>query len=239
MKLRSAFDLLPNKNFTEIKPQEDLFIPDEPTIEFIDVTYALPGKSEILREFSLKINPGDKIAILGASGSGKSLLFDMLMRLREPSQGKILFSGINIKNIDHALYYSAFGFAGQNSHLMRVSLRGFLQQGWPDQRDEDIWHVLYIVGLADLIKSLPLKLDTLMGLDSWQFAAGDRQRLTLARALIRDPQVLLLDEFTAVLDAQTEAALIRNVLDISTKRTVICATHSSAVAYFFDKKVIL
>jgi ABC-type bacteriocin/lantibiotic exporter with double-glycine peptidase domain len=122
---------------------------------------------------------------------------------------------------------------------MSISLRDFLQQGWPDQRDEDLWRVLAIVSLTAVVKDLPKQLDTLMGFNGWQFAAGDRQRLALARALIRDPQVLLLDEFTGSLDAQTEATLIRNLLDISPKRTVICTTHSPSVAAFFNKKVFL
>lgn len=214
-------------------------IPDTSSIEFINVSYVWPNGAAPLSDFSLRTEPGDKVAIVGASGSGKSLILDLLMRLREPTQGQILFSGIAIAQMHQALYYSAFGFVGQNSHFMRVSLRDFLQQGWPDQSDEDLWRILDVVELAAVVRSLQKQLDTLIGSDGWQFAAGDRQRLALARALIRDPDVLLLDEFTNMLDAETEAALILKVLEASPRRTVICTTHSLAVADFFDKKVFL
>jgi ABC-type bacteriocin/lantibiotic exporter with double-glycine peptidase domain len=214
-------------------------IPDVATIEFINVSYVWPNGAAALSDFSLRTEAGDKVAIVGASGSGKSLLLDLLMRLREPTQGQILFSGIAIAQIQQALYYSAFGFVGQNSHFMRVSLRDFLQQGWPDQTDEDLWRILHVVELATVVRGLPEQLDTMIGPDGWQFAAGDRQRLTLARALIRDPEVLLLDEFTNMLDSETEAALIRKVIEASPKRTIICTTHSSAVADFFNRKLFL
>jgi ATP-binding cassette, subfamily B, bacterial len=214
-------------------------IPDIATIEFINVSYVWPNGAAALIDFSLRTEPGDKVAIVGASGSGKSLLLDLLMRLREPTQGQILFSGIDIAQIQQALYYSAFGFVGQNSHFMRVSLRDFLQQGWPDQTDEDLWRILHVVELTAVVRDLPEQLETLIGPEGWQFSAGNRQRLTLARALIRDPEVLLLDEFTNMLDTETEAALILKVLEASPKRTVICTTHSPAVASFFNKKVFL
>ncbi|MEN9586605.1 MAG: hypothetical protein RIT15_180 [Pseudomonadota bacterium] len=239
MKMQPTAVYVTNDSSSLQSAMVDVAIPDGASIEFIGVSYVLPGISAALNDFSLRIELGDKVAIVGNSGSGKSLILDLLMRLREPSQGQILFSGIDIQQINQALYYSAYGFVGQNSHLMSISLRDFLQQGWPDQRDEDLWRVLAIVSLTAVVKDLPKQLDTLMGFNGWQFAAGDRQRLALARALIRDPQVLLLDEFTGSLDAQTEATLIRNLLDISPKRTVICTTHSPSVAAFFNKKVFL
>lgn len=217
----------------------DVVIPDAASIEFINVSYIWPNGTAALRDFSLRTAPGDKVAVVGASGSGKSLILDLLMRLREPTHGRILFSGIDIAHINQALYYSAFGFVGQDSHFMRVSLRDFLQQGWPSQTDEDLWRILHVVELTTVVKKMPEQLDTLIGPDGWQFAAGDRQRLALARALIRDPEVLLLDEFTSMLDPITEAELIRKVLESSPRRTVICTTHSPKTAAFFDKRVIV
>jgi ATP-binding cassette subfamily B protein len=236
--LRYFIDLMKLDSST-LPARTETAIPDAATIEFVGVSYAWSNGTAALRDFSLRTSPGDKLAIVGASGSGKSLLLDLLMRLREPTRGRILFSGIDIAGINHALYYSAFGFVGQNSHLMRVSVRDFLQQGWPDQTDNDLWRILEVVDLAAVVRGLPEALNTLIGPNGWQFPAGDRQRLTLARALIRDPEVLLLDEFTIMLDSETEADLIRRVLKASPRRTVICTTHSTTVAAFFDKQVVL
>ena len=239
MKLQPTDTCADTKLQSTLHSTSEAAIPDTATIEFVNVSYNWPERLVVIKDFSLCIKPGDKVAIVGASGSGKSLLLDLLMRLREPSKGQILFSGINIQQIDHALYYSAFGFVGQNSHLMRVSLRDFLQQGWPDQTDDDLWRILQVVELTAVVQSLPAQLNTFIGPDGWQLAAVDRQRLTLARALIRDPDVLILDEFTAMLETRTEAALVRKVLEASPRRTVICTTNSPSVADYFDKKVIL
>jgi ATP-binding cassette, subfamily B, bacterial len=240
--LRFFIDLMklrPSTQVPAVPANIEAAIPDTATIEFANVSYVWPTGAVALRDFSLRTAPGEKVAIIGVSGSGKSLLFDLLMRLRAPSRGQVSFSGIDIAQIAPALYYSAFGFVGQHSHFMHVSLREFLQQGWPEQTDDDLWRVLQVLELTGVVQSLPAQLDTILGPDGWQFAAGDRQRLALARALIRDPQVLLLDEFTASLDAETEAALIRKVLDVSPTRTVICTTQSPVVAAYFNRKVNL
>ena len=214
-------------------------IPDTATIDFKDVSYGRSDGPLVLKNFSLQIAAGEKVAIMGSSGSGKSSLLDLLMRLREPSSGSILYSGIDIRQIAPDLYYSAFGFVGQNSHIMRLSLREFLMQGWPGQIDADLWRVLRLVHMRAAVEALPLQLDTLIGTGEWGFASGQHQRLMVARALVRDPQVLILDEFTSTLDAATEAALVTDVLRECPGRTVICTTFSPLVAGLFDRVVVL
>lgn len=214
-------------------------VPDEPRLEFINVSYTRTVGVPLLNNFSLLIEPGEKVALMGSTGTGKSTLLDLLMRLRDPSRGRILFSGIDIRQIEPALYYSAFGFVGQQSHVMQLSLRQFLQQGWPGQLDEDLWRVLSLLKLKSMVLDMPQQLDTQVGFAGWVFSNSQRQRLAVARALLRDPQVLVLDEFTATLDAQAELELIRDVLAESKRRTVICTTYSTAVAGLFDRVVEL
>lgn len=214
-------------------------VPDTATVEFIGVGYARSDSPAVLKGFNLHIKAGEKVALMGASGSGKSSLLDLLMRLREPSEGVILYSGIDIRQIPADLYYSAFGFVGQNSHIMQTTVQAFLQQGWPGQTDADLWRVLRLVQMATVVENLPLQLQTSMGPGGWNFSNGQRQRLVVARALVRDPQVLILDEFTSALDAATEAALVADVLRECPGRTVICTTASPLVAGLFDRVVVL
>ena len=224
-------------------PQEQLrpedLIPSEPSIEFQGIGYSRSKDTSLINNFSLRIEAGEKIALMGATGTGKSMLLDLLMRLREPNEGRILYSGIDIRHIEPALYYSAFGVVGQQSHVMQITLKQFLLQGWPGQQDADLWRVLDLVKLSGMVRGLPQQLDTQVGFYARGFSGNETQRLAVARALLRDPQVLVLDDFTATLDAQAELELVRDVLAQSKRRTVIMTTYSPQVAALFDRKVVL
>ena len=217
---------------------EDL-IPDQPSIDFLGVSYSHTPGTLLLRDFTLHVAAGEKIALVGVSGSGKSILLDLLMRLREPTEGSILYSGINIEQIPPALYYSAFGFVGQQSHMMQLSLREFLQQGWPGQSEEHLWHALQLLKLTDMVRGLPKQLDTPVGFRGWVFSNSQRQRLAVARALLRDPQVLILDDLTVALSAADALTLVRDILAVSSRRTVICTTYSTDISALFDRVVVL
>ena len=214
-------------------------IPDQPSIDFLNITYSRTPGAVLFNELTLRIAAGEKVALVGASGTGKSVLLDLLMRLREPESGEILYSGIDIRHIDSALYYSAFGFVGQQSHIMQLTLRAFLQQGWPGQSEEGLWRVLQLFKLSNMVHDLPKQLDTPIGYEGWVFSNSQRQRLAVARAMLRDPQVLVLDDFTSSLDAADELELVRDVLAQSQHRTVICTTYSTAVSQLFDRVVTL
>ncbi len=214
-------------------------IPDIARIEFIDVGFTWPHGAAAFEHFNLRIEPAEKLALLGSSGGGKSLLLDLLMGMRQPTQGQLLYSGIEINQIERALYYSAFGFVGQNSHMMVGTLRQFLQQGWLGQTDEDLWRILQVVELHGMVNELPQKLDTPVGITGWQFSTGDHQRLMLARALLRDPQVLLLDDITQAMAPDASLELMQVVLRVSRNRTVICTTNNPAIAELFTRVVEL
>lgn len=221
------------------QPGHQDLIPDQPRIDFLNISYSRTPGTQLLQDFTMQIAAGEKVALMGATGSGKSMLLDMLMRLREPDEGTILYSGIDIRHIEPALYYSAFGFVGQQSHVMSVSLRAFLQQGWPGQTDDDLWRVLRLLKLDNTVRGLPQQMDTPVGFYGWGLSNSQRQRLAVARALLRDPQVLVLDDFTATLDPLAELELMRDVLAFSPKRTIICTTYSAAVSALFDRVVEL
>lgn len=214
-------------------------IPDQPSIDFLNITYSRTPGTPLFNKLTLQIAAGEKVALVGASGTGKSVLLDLLMRLREPQSGEILYSGIDIRHIESALYYSAFGFVGQQSHIMQLTLREFLQQGWPGQSDDDLWRVLRLFKLSSMVQGLPKQLDTPIGYEGWAFSSGQRQRLAVARAMLRDPQVLVLDDFTSSLDAADELELVRDVLAQCEHRTVICTTYSTAVSQLFERVVTL
>jgi len=215
-------------------------LPDTPRIDFEGVTYGRPDGPPILYGFSLSVSAGDKVALMGASGSGKSLVLDLLLRMREPTLGRVCYSGIDIRNIPTDLYFSAFGVVTEGGHMARGSLRDYLMQGWPGQTEGDLWRVLESVQMASAVRAAAAGLDTDVGRPgNWTFPTGQRQRLAVARALLRDPQVLVLDNIDAALDPADASVLVADILAAGPGRTVICTTHWPQVAALFDRTVAL
>lgn len=214
-------------------------LPDTPSIELADVSYLRTSGRAVFARLNLRIEAGEKVALMGATGSGKSTVLDLIMRLRTPYSGRILYSDIDVRELPQDLYYSAFGFVGQDNYLMQITVRAYLQQAWPNQTDDALWRVLALVKLERESRCLSLGLDTDLGTAGSAISPSQRARLSVARALLRDPQVLILDEFTARLDPEAQADLIADVLAQSKNRTVICSTNSPAVAALFERVIVL
>ena len=194
-------------------------------VTFEDLSFSYPGGHEALRSVSCEIGAGETIAIVGASGSGKSTLASLLLRLREPTAGRILFDGHDYWDFDPGDFSRMVALVEQEPFLFNASLVDNVRFGAPAATREDVERAIELVRLGDLVRRLPEGIDTVISERGASLSGGQRQRLAIARAIVRDPQLLVLDEPTSALDAETEKEVVAAIDAASAGRTTIIITH--------------
>jgi ATP-binding cassette subfamily C protein CydC len=195
-----------------------------PVLEFDRVDFAHHGVP-VLREISFTLRPGRAVAIVGSSGAGKSTLLQLATRAWDPTGGEIRLDGRDLRSYPWQTLASTIGNVSQDSYLFSATLRQNLELGRPTATDDELRAVLERVALEDLLASLPQGIDTWIGDQGVRLSGGERQRLALARALLQDAPVLLLDEVTANLDAISEQLVFELIQELARERTVLLATH--------------
>jgi ATP-binding cassette subfamily B protein len=178
----------------------------------------------------LELAPGDSLAVVGGIGSGKTLLLQVLAGLREPQAGQLLMDGALLSETTIRRHWAGLGWVPQEAFLFSDTLRMNLAMGRPDATDEEIWEIARVVALDELIRRLPDGLDTVVGERGVVLSGGERQRTALARALLRKPRLLLLDDALSAVDAETESRILENLRVFLETSTLILATHRVFVA---------
>jgi ATP-binding cassette, subfamily B, bacterial len=187
----------------------------------------------------MSIPIGRFVAIVGPSGSGKSSLLSLLLRFYDSDTGRICINGQDIRNVSRESLRSQIGVVFQESLLFDTSIRENLRLARPDATDAEIEAATRAAEIHPTILGLPQGYDTPVGTAGGRLSGGQRQRLAIARALLRDPAILLLDEPTAALDASTEAAISATLERLAGERTVIMATHRPASVVHADQIFVL
>ncbi len=180
---------------------------------------------EVLKGISLDVPAGETHAIVGATGSGKSTVVKLLLRLYEPTDGRILLDGAPIDELTFTSLRGATGFVAQDVFLFQGTVRENLTYGRVDATDAEVRRAAELAEAATFIEALPDGYDTVVGERGQKLSGGQRQRLTIARAILRDPAVLILDEATSAVDNETEAAIQRSLAKVSAGRTTIVIAH--------------
>ena len=197
-------------------------------IEFEDVMFSYNDDSIALRNINLSASPGQTIALVGATGSGKSTVLNLLSRFYEPTSGRILLDGDPISEISKEWLRDNTGFVTQEPFLFNSTIRENLTLAKHDATDEELWKALESANAAAFIRELPEGLDTVAGERGIRFSGGEKQRLSIARALLKNPPLLLLDEATSALDNTTEK-LVQEALDrLRANRTSFVIAHRLA-----------
>ncbi|MFJ5228084.1 ABC transporter ATP-binding protein [Streptomyces sp. NPDC088400] len=210
-----------------------------PPVEFRDVRFSYPGRGPALRGISYTVPGGTQTALVGLSGAGKTTMFALLQRFHEPSGGQIRIGGVDIATLPRAEVRRRIAYVEQESPVMAGTIEDNLRYAAPDVSREEIEEVLRQTRLDTLIERLPDGLRTEVGNRGVTLSGGERQRLAIARALLRRPEVLLLDEATAQLDASNERAL-REAVDQAARRcTVILIAHRLSTVTGADQIVVL
>ena len=183
------------------------------------------GGVRVLHDVSFRVEPGQLVALVGSSGAGKSTIASLLPRLYDVDEGAIRLSGVDVRDLRLDAIRDTVGLVTQDGHLFHESVRSNLVLGRPEATDELIWDALRRARLADLVESLPDGLGTVVGERGYRLSGGERQRLTIARLLLAQPRVVILDEATAHLDSTSEAAVQAALGEALVGRTALVIAH--------------
>lgn len=197
---------------------------------------------EILSDLDLVIRPGERVAILGRVGSGKSTLLRLLVALNTPTQGGIVTSGVEIRQFDPAELRRHIGYVPQDPTLLYGTLRSNLKAGCPGVSDEALLKAIQRAGLSRFLRSLPGGVDEAVAEGGRSLSGGQRQSIAIARALVEEPELLVLDEPTSAMDPSTESALLKELgayLNERPGRTLVIATHKRSVLKLVDRIVVI
>jgi ABC-type multidrug transport system fused ATPase/permease subunit len=235
-RIRELFDAPEEAPIAPLRVED---VPSSCEIEFQGVSFAYPGSPPILSGFDLVLRPGDKVAVTGASGKGKSTVVQLLLRFLSPTSGRILMGGRDVADVPLPLYLGRFSYVAQSTYLFNLSIRENIAMGWPSAPLDLVVDAARRVRMHDFIESLPDKYDTPVRHGAFNLSGGQAQRIALARALVREPEILVLDEFTSALDPRTEAEILDELFDLFGHKTLLCVTHSANVAARFSRQVAL
>ena len=222
---RRILDLLAEPVHVRDDSSATLEQPVKGEVTFEDVSFHYPSSGAGIDNISVQVPAGNTLALVGATGSGKSTLIKLLLRFYDPTGGRILIDGQPIQSVSLKSLREAIGLVSQDVYLFEGSIRDNLAYGSPGASDEQIIEAAKTAEALSFIEALPEGLSTAVGERGVRLSGGQRQRLSLARALLKDPPILVLDEATSAVDNETEAAIQRSLKRIGHNRTVIMIAH--------------
>jgi ABC-type multidrug transport system fused ATPase/permease subunit len=208
-------------------------------IRFQGVCYSYDGDAPALVDADFHIKAGKTTALVGESGAGKSTLIDLILKLRPPEKGTIWLDGQDLAAVVRRGWLEQIGLVQQDIYLFSGTIRSNLLAWQPDASDEEMRPACSQAGILDFIDSLPNGLDTVVGDRGVTVSGGQRQRLALARALLRDPKFLILDEATSALDGETEATILESIYNTSVQRTTLVISHRLATVKNADHIIVM
>lgn len=212
----------------------------EGEIDFIDVEFAYPGqKLKALRNLSFKIKAREKVALIGRMGSGKTTIEKLLLGLYQPNSGTILIDGIDIRQLDPVEIRSSIGYVSQEIFLFRGTVRDNIAIGNVSADDQQILRASKLAGVDDFVRQHPMGYDMPIGEGGSGLSGGQRQSIAIARALLHDPSILVLDEPSASMDPESEYLLIKRLEEHVPEKTLIVVTHRNSVLSLVDRIIVI
>jgi ATP-binding cassette subfamily B protein len=197
-------------------------------IRFEDVAFSYTSGQRHLRGVSFTIHAGESVVFVGPSGSGKSTILNLLTRFYDPVTGQVAIDGYNLRQVTQASWRAQSGIVFQESFLFNTTIRENIRVGKPEATDAEVEAAARAAEMHDLIERMPHGYETVVGERGNRLSGGQRQRIAIARAMLRDPAILILDEATSALDIATEAAINGTLAQLTRGRTVIAVTHRLA-----------
>jgi ABC-type multidrug transport system fused ATPase/permease subunit len=208
-------------------------------VELRDVTFAYDGHEPVLRGIDLEVEPGQTVAIVGPTGSGKTSLVMLIPRLYDVDEGAVLVDGADVRSVDPASLRREVAVVSDDAFLFSASLRDNIAYARPEASDDEVVASAVRAGLEGLLDDLPDGLDTLVGERGLTLSGGQRQRVAIARALLAEPRILILDDATSSVDATTESLIKSALTEVMEGRTTFVIAHRLSTIALADEVVVL
>ncbi|MGM0561515.1 MAG: ABC transporter transmembrane domain-containing protein [Pseudomonadota bacterium] len=233
-----------------LSTQPDITAPDNPeelpdpprgSLAFENVSFHYPARPDLpaINAFSLAVNRGERVALVGPSGAGKTTVFQLLLRFYDPKEGWILIDGVDLGRADPEAVRQRIGFVSQDPVIFSENGWENIRYGRPEASDEEVLEAARAAACLDFLQALPDGLDTFLGERGVRLSGGQRQRLAIARAILRNPSILLLDEATSALDAESERMVQDALEHVMKDRTTLVIAHRLATVQKADRIVVM
>jgi ATP-binding cassette subfamily B protein len=215
-------------------------VPEHASVELRGVSFSYPGAdSPVLRDVSFRSGPGQVTAIIGSTGAGKSTLVSLIPRLIDATGGEVLVDGVDVRRLQPHLLHRLTGLVPQTSYLFTGTVASNLRYGRADATDDELWDALRVAQAADFVAALAERLDAPVVQGGTNFSGGQRQRLAIARALVRRPEVYLFDDSFSALDLATDARLRAALRPLTRDATVLIVAQRVSTIIDADQIVVL
>lgn len=208
-------------------------------VEFRNVSFSYDEKKQILKDVSFKLEQGKSIAIVGPSGSGKSTITNLIPRLYDVDEGAVLYDGVDVRDLDLESLRDQIGIVTQDTYLFNGTIRDNLLYARPEATDEEIYEAAKKANIYDFIMNAPDGLDTEVGNRGLKLSGGEKQRLSIARILLKNPHLLIFDEATASLDSISEQLIQQAINELLGSRTSIMIAHRLSTILMADEILVV
>ena len=237
--IENMFKLLKRKSTIQDKVKAPVLKIQHAAIEFEHVDFSYQAERQILKKLSFSVASGEKVAIVGPSGSGKSTIGRLIFRFYDINSGNIRIDGQDLRDVQQLSLRQSIGIVPQDTVLFNDTIWNNVAYGSPEANDEDIWKAIEMASLRTFVESIPEGVQTIVGERGLKVSGGEKQRISIARVLLKNPSIVLFDEATSALDSESERSILKALAQISANKTTIVIAHRLSTIVDADRILVI